>query len=50
VLDATGKNVRVFSEHVTGLDFYFNAGMIDSAKAPHIREILQGAPKALDDG
>ena len=50
VLDATGKNVRVFSEHVTGLDFYFNAGMIDSAKAPHIREILQGALKALDDG
>ena len=49
VLDATGKNVRVFSEHVTGLDFYFNAGMIDSAKAPHIR-ILQGALKALDDG
>src|SRR6516164_3400037 len=49
VLDATGKNVRVFSEHVTGLDFYFNAGMIDSTKAPHIREILQGALKALDD-
>ena len=23
VLDATGKNVRVFSEHVTGLDFLF---------------------------
>jgi class 3 adenylate cyclase len=50
VLDATGKDVRVFSEHMTGLDFYFNAGMIDSTKAPHIREILQGALKALDDG
>ena len=33
VLDATGKNVRVFSERMTGLDFYFNAGMIDSAAA-----------------
>ena len=50
VLDATGKDVRVFSEHMTGLDFYFNAGMIDSTKAPRIREILQGALKALDGG
>ena len=50
VLDATGKNVQVFSEHMTGLDFYFNASMIDTAKAPHIREILQGALKALDGG
>ena len=48
VLDATGKNVHVFSEHMTGLDFYFNASMIDSTKAPHIREILQDALKALD--
>src|SRR5262249_61857759 len=40
VLDATGKNVQVFSEHMTGMDFYFNASMIDSTKAPHIREIL----------
>ena len=50
VLDATGKNVQVFSEHMTGMDFYFNASMIDSTKAPHIREILQGALKALDGG
>jgi class 3 adenylate cyclase len=48
VLDATGRNVEVFSEHMTGLDFYFNASMIDSTKAPHIREILQDALKALD--
>jgi hypothetical protein len=33
---------------MTGLDFYFNASMIDSTKAPHIREILQDALKALD--
>jgi adenylate cyclase len=50
VLDATGKTIQVFSEHMTGLDFYFNASMIDAAKAPHIREILQGALKALDGG
>jgi adenylate cyclase len=48
VLDSTGKNVQVFSEHMTGLDFYFNASMIDSTKAPHIRELLQDALKALD--
>src|SRR5215469_14867944 len=48
VLDATGKNVHVFSEHMTGMDFYFNASMIDSTKASHIREILQDALKALD--
>jgi len=48
VLDATGKNVQVFSEHTTGMDFYLNASMIDSAKVPHVREILQDALKALD--
>ena len=49
VLDSTGRNVQVFSEHMTGLDFYFNASMIDASKAPHIREILQDALKTLDD-
>jgi adenylate cyclase len=48
VLDATGKNVPVFSEHMTGLDFYFNASMIDATEAPHIRVLLQDALKALD--
>jgi adenylate cyclase len=47
VLDATGRNIKVFSEHMTGLDLYFNTSMIDSNKAPHIREILQDALKAL---
>jgi adenylate cyclase len=48
VLDGTGKSVQVFSEHMTGLDFYFNASMIDSTKALHIRELLRDALKALD--
>jgi len=48
VLDAKGKAVQVFSEHMPGLDFYFNASMIDSTGAPHIREILQNALTALD--
>jgi hypothetical protein len=33
---------------MTGMDFYLNASMIDSAEVPHIREILQDALKALD--
>jgi adenylate cyclase len=48
VSDAEGQSVQVFSQHITGLDFYFNASMIDSTKAPRIREILQDALKALD--
>ena len=48
ILDATGKTVQVFSEHMPGLDFYLNAHMIDAAKAPQVRELLQDALKALD--
>src|SRR5215831_11175442 len=47
VLDSTGKNVEVFSEHLAGLDFYFNAGMIDSTDAKHVRNVLEDALKAL---
>jgi adenylate cyclase len=50
VFDASGRNVQVFSEHMTGLDFYFNASMIDSSKAPRIRELLRDALNALDGG
>jgi adenylate cyclase len=49
ILDATGKTVHVFSEHMPGMDFYLNASMIDSTKAPHIREVLRDALKALDN-
>src|SRR5262252_5129978 len=47
VLDSTGKSVEVFSEHLAGLDFYFNAGMIDSTDAKHVRNVLEDALKAL---
>ena len=47
VLDSTGKSVEVFSEHLAGLDFYFNAGMIDSTVAKHVRNVLEDALKAL---
>ena len=47
VLDSTGKNVEVFSEHLAGLDLYFNAGMIDATDAKHVRDVLEDALKAL---
>jgi class 3 adenylate cyclase len=47
VLDATGKNIEVFSEHLSGLDLYFNAGMIDATDAKYVRNVLEDALKAL---
>ena len=47
-LDATGKNIEVFSEHLSGLDLYFNAAMIDATDAKHVRNVLQDALNALD--
>jgi len=48
VLDAEGRSTQVFSEHITGLDLYFNAAMIDESKAKHVRDVLEDALKALD--
>jgi adenylate cyclase len=48
VVDSTGKTVEIFSEHITGLDFYFNANMIDADNATHVRNVLQDALKALE--
>jgi adenylate cyclase len=48
VIDSTGKTVEIFSEHITGLDFYFNANMIDADNATHVRNVLQDALKALE--
>jgi class 3 adenylate cyclase len=48
ILDASGKTVQVFSEHMPGLEFYLNASMIDAAKAPQIRGLLRDALRALD--
>jgi class 3 adenylate cyclase len=47
VLDPTGKNVEVFSEHLTGVDFYLNADMVDASDAKRVRNVLRDALKAL---
>jgi adenylate cyclase len=48
ILGEAGETIRVFSEHITGLDFYLNANMIDATSAGHVRKVLQDAIEALD--
>jgi adenylate cyclase len=48
ILGAAGETIHVFSEHVTGMDLYLNANMIDANDAGHIRKVLQEALDALD--
>jgi len=48
ILGEAGETIRVFSEHITGLDFYLNANMIDATNAGHVRKVLQDALEALD--
>jgi adenylate cyclase len=48
ILGASGETISVFSEHVTGLDFYLNANMIDATNAGHVRKVLQDALDALN--
>ena len=49
ILGDAGETIRVFSEHITGLDFYLNANMIDATNAGHVRKVLQDALDALDE-
>jgi adenylate cyclase len=48
VVDASGRKVEVFREHMTGLDFYLDPSLVDTARAEHIRTLLQNALKALE--
>jgi adenylate cyclase len=49
MLDTAGLNIKVFSEHVTGLDFYLDPRMVDSSSAERIRALLQDAIAALEN-
>ena len=44
----SGEKIEMFSEHMTGLDFYLDPNMIDASSAEHIRTVLQNALKALE--
>jgi adenylate cyclase len=48
VVDPSGKEIRIFSEHSAGLDFYFDPSMIDGGRAAHVRQLLQNALQALE--
>jgi hypothetical protein len=47
-IDASGRKVEVFREHMNGLDFYLDPSMVDEGRAQHIRTLLQNALKALE--
>jgi adenylate cyclase len=48
MLDATGAKVEIFSEHMTGLDFYLDPARIAEGTSGRIRKVLQQAITALD--
>jgi hypothetical protein len=48
VLDETGRKIEIFSEHMTGLDFYLDPRAIDTAVRERIRATLKNAIAALE--
>jgi adenylate cyclase len=48
VVDASGRKIEVFREHLPGLDFYLDPSMVDANRAEDIRTLLQDALKALE--
>jgi adenylate cyclase len=48
MLDAVGQKVQIFSEHMTGLNFYLDPSMVNVGSAERIRALLQDAITALD--
>lgn len=48
MLDASGAKVQIFSEHMTGLDFYLDPAMIDDHQSAHVREVLRNAITTLE--
>jgi adenylate cyclase len=48
MLDAGGKKIEIFSEHMTGLDFYLDPSMVASGSTERIRSLLQNALSALE--
>jgi class 3 adenylate cyclase len=47
-LDATGQKLEIFSEHLTGMDFYLDPSMVQSGSAERIRAVLRDAITALE--
>jgi class 3 adenylate cyclase len=48
VLDEAGRKIEIFSEHMTGLDFYLDPRAVDAAAVERIRATLRNALAALE--
>ena len=48
VLDEAGRKIEIFSEHMTGLDFYLDPRAVDATAIERIRETLRNAIAALE--
>jgi class 3 adenylate cyclase len=48
VLDEAGQKIEIFSEHITGLDFYLDPRAVDASALERIRETLKNAITALE--
>jgi len=48
VLDEAGRKIEIFSEHMTGLDFYLDPRAIDATALERIRATLRNAIAALE--
>lgn len=47
--DAEGRQVRTFSEHMRGLDFYFDPAALDPSAAAHVGNLLRHAMTSLEE-
>ena len=48
VVDEAGRKIEIFSEHMTGLDFYLDPRAVDASALERIRETLKNAIAALE--
>ena len=48
LLDASGEQVQVLSEHTPGLTLYLDLNMVDANASGHVRDVLRGALSALE--
>ena len=50
MLDEAGRKIEIFSEHMTGLDFYLDPRAVDVTAIERIRATFRNAIAALERG
>jgi len=48
IVDESGMRTRIFTEHLVGLDLYFDPAMVEPGSVNHVRGVLNDAITALD--